>query len=121
MLEQLVDHGGGLQHLLEVVEDQQRALVADLVLQVVEQRAIGTLLEQTDRVGRQGEDGLEVTALREIDEVDAVPEGVTDTAGDLERQPGLARAPRSQQGDQARLAEEVSRSAGAPDSSRRSW
>ena len=103
--EELLDHGAGLGHLLEVVDHLEELAVAEMVLDPVEDRAPGRLRDP-QRVGHHGRDQRRVGHRGEVDEAGAVPELGEQLGGDPEGQPGLSRPTRPGQGEQAGLAEE---------------
>ena len=75
-LVQQLRHGGRCdRHLLEVVEQQQHALVPQAVLQLVDER-VAARVTQTDRAGDGGEQRFAVAGGGKIDEEDPVLEAV---------------------------------------------
>ena len=89
----------GNRHLLEVVEDDQDLLRAELAAQLVERRALRGVAE-ADRGRDQGEDGVAVGCRDEFDEVDAVGEPVDLIGGGADGEPGLAAAAGTGQRDE---------------------
>ena len=89
----------GNRHLLEVVEDDQDLLRAELAAQLVERRALGGVAE-ADRGRDQGEHGVAVGCRDEFDEVDAVGEPVDLVGGGADGEPGLAAAAGTGQRDE---------------------
>ena len=104
---QLCHRGRRRGDLLEVVEEQQHLPRPYLRLEIVEERPI-THFPQADGSGGDRQDGFDVAACCEVDEVDPVLEVVTQVSGHLQRQPGLAGAAGAQQREQAHAAEPVS-------------
>ena len=89
--EQLDDRRRGNRDLLEVVEDDQDLLRAELAAQLVERRALRGIAE-ANRGRDQGEDGVAVGRRDEVDEVDAVGEPVDLVGGGTDGEPRLAAA-----------------------------
>ena len=100
--EELADERCGVDHLLEVVEDEQDPPAGDPLRQLFADRHPALLDEAEDRRDRRADQGR-LTNRLEGHEVDAVGERLGDARRELQRQAGLARAARSGQGQQARL------------------
>ena len=98
--QQLVEVAGGLDHLLQVVEDEQPAAVAELLDQGLQRRARPRQVGP-HRPGDAGQDHApaRVTAASGTNTVPAV-EAVAQPLADGQRQPGLADAARPGEGDQ---------------------
>ena len=99
LAQQLRQAGCRGSHLLEVVEDQQQALLAQLPGQLAEQRLVACL-GQTDGARDRREHRLGVADGREIDEEHPVLESVVMVGSGAERQSGLADAAGSGEGEQ---------------------
>ena len=98
--EELSDQRRGLDHLLEIVEDEQDLAGADPAGQAVADRDGAVLDESQDRGDRRSDEGRLANRF-EGDEVDAVGEALGDRRRELEGQAGLAGAARAGQGEQA--------------------
>ncbi len=75
--------------LLEVVEDQQQALLADVRDKRVEDRA-ARVTSDAERSGDRRRDKVRVADRRQVDEDDAVRESIPTRRADLERNSRLA-------------------------------
>ncbi len=94
--------------LLEAVEHEQRAAVAEGGLEGLEGRVVAGFAD-AERLGEGGGDEFGVGDRREGDEADAVGEAAGDRLGDLQGEAGLADAAGAGQGQEADpgLAEEA--------------
>ena len=86
--------GAGDGDLLEVVEDEQDLLRAELAAELVERRALRGVAE-AERRRDQGEDGVGVGRGDEVDEVDAVGEPVDLVGGGPDARGGSCRCRRA--------------------------
>ena len=98
--QQLDDRGRRDRDLLEVVEDEQDLLGAELPPELVERRSIDRVGDPDGR-GRQREDGIGIGCGDEVDEVDAVGEPVDLVRGGPDREPRLAGPTGPRERDQA--------------------
>ena len=89
VLEQLGDPGGGLGHLLEVVEDQQPLAVTELCLEDLEGGSLAGA-GQVHLPGDRLERTVGLTLRRQVDEEDAVPVPLYQVGTHLQGEPGLA-------------------------------
>ncbi len=101
-LEQAGDGGGGVNHLLEAVQEEQDLLPGQVVAQPIGQSTARRLV-QAQRLGDRGEHERGVAHGGEGDEDDAVGEGVAQGAGDFDGQAGLADAAGAGAGDERDL------------------
>jgi hypothetical protein len=90
------DGGRRGEHLLEVVEDEQQLLVAQVAVERLEDR-LPRLLAQADRPRDRRRDQLPVAHGRERDEEDAVRELLDDVGSELQREPRLPGAARARE------------------------
>ena len=93
-----------VEHVLAVVEDEQRVVVGERGDQREVDRR-GPLLGNADRLGDRRGDHRRVGQVDQVDEPDAVAAGRGELGGDAEREPGLADAARTGRGDHAVLGE----------------
>ena len=100
--EQAGDCRRGCEEVLEVVQDEQELLVADIVGQRLQGRLARVLAEAECPRDRGGHE-LPVLDGRERDEEDAVREPLDQVCGYLEREPCLARAPGSGEREKAQV------------------
>ena len=100
--EQVGDHAGRLQHLLEVVQHDEQLLVAQIGLEPFQQRLSGSFLEAKGGSNR-GHDQRRISDWRKVNKEDAVGKGIEELGRDLERQAGLADAAGSRQRDQSHI------------------
>ena len=98
--QELDDRGRRDRDLLEVVEDEQDLLGAELPPELVERRSIDRVGDP-DRRCRQREDCIGVRCGDEVDEIDAVGESVDLVRGGPDREPRLASPTGSRQRDEA--------------------
>ena len=89
VLEQLGDPGGGLGHLLEVVEDQQPLAVTELCLEDLKGGSLAGA-GQVHLPGDRLERTVGLTLRRQVDEEDAVPVPLYQVGTHLQGEPGLA-------------------------------
>ena len=97
--EELSDQRRGLDHLLEVVKDEQDLAGANPAGQAVADRDGAVLDESQGRGDRRSDEGRLANRF-EGDEVDAVGEAFGDQRRELEGQAGLARPAWAGQGEQ---------------------
>ena len=104
-LDHLAQKSGALDEMLEVVEHEQRRALAEVVEQLVLRReaAVRAVEGELDRLGEGGREEVRRGDGRERDEVDAVRVAVDAARGGLEGEPGLARAARPDEREQAAL------------------
>ena len=99
--EQLRHDRRGVEEVLEVVEDQQQVALAHEPRQGLADRLPGRRA-QVERLRDRGRDELAVADRRERHEAGAVGEPLLQAAGDLEREPRLARPAGAREREQAR-------------------
>ena len=97
--QQFSDEGGGVRHLLEVVQDEQQLPVAQMCLEGGEKR-LGGLLAHAEGVSNGGGNQGRVGNGGQADEVDALLEVVEAVGGDVDGEAGLAGATGAGQGDE---------------------
>ena len=102
-LDHLAQKPGALDEMLEVVENEQRRALAEIVEQLVLRReaAVRAVDGELDRLGEGGREEVRRGDGGERDEVDAVRVAVDAASGDLEGEPGLARPAWPDQREQA--------------------
>ena len=101
-LEQVGDEGRGAHDLLEVVQQNQQAPVAQIGHQRLQQRLLPAFLE-AKRLRKRRDDQFRVADGRQVDEADAVREVVAQLGCRLQREARLARAAGSRQRQQPHL------------------
>ena len=89
----------GGHHLLEVVEQQEQSAIAQIGLEEISGGLVAHL-EETQGLSNRRDDELRVADRGEGDKADTVGELVGKIRGDLEREPGLADAAGTSQGQQ---------------------
>ena len=102
--QQLADLAGGLQHLLEVVQDQEQVLVPKVVDDRLDRRAVGGL-PKPQGLGYRGKDQGGVGDRGQGHEECPVLRLGQQLGGRPERQPGLAGSPRAGESQKATVAE----------------
>ena len=100
--QQLARQRGGFQHLLEVVQHQQKPFVLEVVLHALDERLVPAL-PHVERLRDGRDDQRGVGEGGERHEEDAVLELIQEISRRLQRQAGLARAPRTGEGKEAHL------------------
>ncbi len=100
--EQLGEHRRRIEHLLEVVEHEQRPPAAQRGDQRLE-RSASRPLDQAERVGDRGRDEVGVADRGEVDEHHAAREISVEICRGLDREPRLARSGRSRQRQEAHI------------------
>jgi hypothetical protein len=100
--QQPVQVASDLQHLLQVVEDEQPGAVAELLDQGLQRRVCPRQVDP-DRPGDAGQDQLRLGGPGQGDEHGAGTEPVTQTLAHRHRQTGLANPARPGQGHQPHL------------------
>ena len=105
--EERVEHAcGPVEHLLAVVEDEQRLAAAQLLHQGVDQRAVA-LLTQADRLGDGRGDEFGIPHRGEVDPPHPAGMTIGGFGGALEREPRLSAAPGAGQRDQPVVLDEL--------------
>ena len=100
--EQLGEHRRRVEHLLEVVEHEQRPPAAQRGDQRLERSAFRPL-DQAERAGDRGRDEVGVADRSELDEHHATGELSVEARCGLEREPRLSRSGRARQGQEAHI------------------
>ena len=100
--EQVGRRGRRLDEVLEVVEDEQEPLLGEEALEALGDGS-GAGLAEPERLRDRGQDERGVGDRRERDEEDALREVLDQLGGGLEREPGLARAARAGERQQAHV------------------
>src|SRR5262249_21338713 len=98
--EQLAEERSRLVHALEAVQQQEKALPAEVMLECPRELLVGSLLN-AEGVRDRGRDQCRFAERGEVDEVDTVGERVGEVVRSLEREAGLAAAPWAGEGDEA--------------------
>jgi hypothetical protein len=98
--EQLAHERRGREHLFEIVEQQNELLVAQVVLEAIDQRS-AALGAESERLGDRGRNQGRVVDRCQCDEADSVLEAIAQLGGDLQAETGLAGAARAGQRQQA--------------------
>ncbi len=112
--QEVIERGGGLDHLLQVVQDEQRLARAQMRRELLDQGPVARVA-QAERLGHRRHDESGIADRLQRDEADAVGEPVLRLTGDFEGEAGLADAARPDQDDERDLVAEQQ----APESSRR--
>ena len=102
-----VEHAcGPIEHLLAVVEDEQRLAAAQLLHQGVDQGPV-VLLAQADSLGHGGRDKIGIPHRGEVDPPHPAGMTIGGVGGALEREPRLSAAPGAGQRDQPVVLDEL--------------
>jgi hypothetical protein len=96
------DRDPGLQHLLEVVQYEQKLPASQILLERVLERDIPALL-QAERTRDLSKEEVGIGYSSEGHEVDTVLEVLQEVCGGLQGEPGLASAARPRQREQTYL------------------
>src|SRR4029077_10638908 len=107
-LEQLGRDRCGFEHLLEVVEHQERLFFAQVIEECVD-RPAAACRRDGERLRDGGSDQLGVMHRAERDKVDTVRELVQDLRGNFQAEARLARATGAGEGQQPRAGQQLLR------------
>jgi hypothetical protein len=101
--QQIGDDRGRSDHLLEVVEDDERAHVLQVRSERIDERRLGRRLLDAQRLGDRRQEALRVSDLGEVDEVDVVRRRLLEALRELDRKTGLPRPARAGERHEAHL------------------
>ena len=101
--EEVSHDGRRAEHVLEVVQQEQHHLVAQIPLHAVEER-VRPGFSDPQGGGNRRRDQRHIAEGRQVNHPDAVWEGVEQRAGSMQREAGLAHAARTGERDQAHIA-----------------
>ena len=99
--QELREHGGPVQHLLEVVQQQQEPSPSQVLVECLPHRSFPALLANRERCGDRGHEQSGIGHRCEVDEKRPVREVASDRAGGFQSETRLAGAPRPGDGEQA--------------------
>src|SRR3712207_2582026 len=88
-LEQLAHYGRGLQKMLEVIQDQQQLLGAQIRLYPLNRRSVADF-SQAEHLHHRRHDEVRLAERRQVYEVRPIDKCVEEIRHDLERKPSLA-------------------------------